>query len=340
MGLSTEMTTVLPNSPPDRSDPQAVDLHCPLCGYDLRGLADGRCPECGFAFRRAELLDAERDRHPWLFEHAPRGRLVRSFFSTYGRAAFPRRFWRQVTPANTVRPRRLAAYWLVASLPLVAVVAAPVPGQVVRLAQRNTLVRAQYARQLAAMGLGKGSPPGPMAVFRAQFDARYPVPWSPAFARQVVAMVDLDVAPDRAAAAVVAATWPWLSLAALMLFQMSMRRAKVSPAHVLRAAVYGCDFGLMICITAAVVFSPAEVGYPRLLRGPFLGSQLPSGPFPPRDMPLLLVLATCGLVATYRLAVAYRLYLRFDRPLLTVAASQVIVLLLVLLALLWTVKLF
>jgi hypothetical protein len=29
---------------------------CSKCGYALRGLADGQCPECGLAFKRGQLL--------------------------------------------------------------------------------------------------------------------------------------------------------------------------------------------------------------------------------------------------------------------------------------------
>jgi hypothetical protein len=35
-------------------------LHCPTCGYNLRGLPDGACPECGGRFERATLARMER----------------------------------------------------------------------------------------------------------------------------------------------------------------------------------------------------------------------------------------------------------------------------------------
>ena len=34
---------------------------CPRCGYDLRGLSDQRCPECGYAPTFAELRSAARE---------------------------------------------------------------------------------------------------------------------------------------------------------------------------------------------------------------------------------------------------------------------------------------
>jgi hypothetical protein len=35
--------------------PTDVELPCPRCEYDLRGLGDGKCPECGRTFRTSEL---------------------------------------------------------------------------------------------------------------------------------------------------------------------------------------------------------------------------------------------------------------------------------------------
>ena len=45
---------------------------CPLCEYELRGLVDPRCPECGYRFNWPELLDPTLRRHEYLFEHHPR----------------------------------------------------------------------------------------------------------------------------------------------------------------------------------------------------------------------------------------------------------------------------
>ena len=32
-----------------------INLHCPGCGYDLRGTPEGLCPECGKAFEREAI---------------------------------------------------------------------------------------------------------------------------------------------------------------------------------------------------------------------------------------------------------------------------------------------
>lgn len=44
---------------PPAAAPRAFAPHCPSCGYDLRGLPDSRCPECGQPFTHDALLMAE-----------------------------------------------------------------------------------------------------------------------------------------------------------------------------------------------------------------------------------------------------------------------------------------
>lgn len=52
-------TTVIPRDasvePASFSD-EEFPVHCPTCGYLLRGLPDGKCPECGNPFERGQLL--------------------------------------------------------------------------------------------------------------------------------------------------------------------------------------------------------------------------------------------------------------------------------------------
>ena len=47
------------------------DALCPLCQYNLRGLQEPRCPECGYRFTWEEVLDPSRRLHPYLYEHRP-----------------------------------------------------------------------------------------------------------------------------------------------------------------------------------------------------------------------------------------------------------------------------
>jgi hypothetical protein len=67
-------------SPPDWSVITDT-IRCPLCDYDLRGLSEPLCPECGYRFAWDELLDAQLRSHRFLFEHARR-RFRISFLKT------------------------------------------------------------------------------------------------------------------------------------------------------------------------------------------------------------------------------------------------------------------
>src|SRR5262245_5819966 len=93
-------------------EPQLRELHCPLCDYNLRGLTEPRCPECGYSFDWADLTDPARQRHPFLFEHHPE-KNVRSFVRTVVGHLLPRRFWRSLRPEMPSNRRRLMIYWCV-----------------------------------------------------------------------------------------------------------------------------------------------------------------------------------------------------------------------------------
>src|SRR5438034_2766364 len=88
------------------------DIECPLCGYNLRGLSDARCPECGHQFCWANLIDPERRKHPFLFEHHPE-RNVWSFCRTVLAGLRPWRFWSSLLPVQPSNPRRLVLYSLI-----------------------------------------------------------------------------------------------------------------------------------------------------------------------------------------------------------------------------------
>ena len=352
------------------SDP--ADLRCPLCSYDLRGLTDPRCPECGFAFAWAELRDAQRARHPWLFEHG-RGRNVRSFLSTYARAAVPWRFWRTVTPSNPVHVGRLLLYAAAVNLALVIAVAVPVARTAVDLARTDAVVRSQYTAAPNLPGYVVGPEPGylpyllaiggragrgvtiPTAtVSAARVDAAAPRVASAAFVGQVVAAYRDDgsgyggqptVNPNAVAVGVVLA-WPWLTLAGLLVFRRSMRRAKAPAAHVLRAVVYGTDVGVPAVLAAVVLFAPTiDPGAGYRYAGPAtsqrtLWALLPTGPFDRAAVPAVLAIGLCLAVTSGRVSVAYARYLRFDRPVLTVLAAQAMVVLAVAIVVSRTVRLF
>lgn len=87
---------------------QDVELLCPLCEYNLRGLPEPRCPECGHQSSWEELRLAQPN-HPYLFErHLERN--VSSFFQTLFRSFLPRRFWGGLSATLRPVPKRLYAF--------------------------------------------------------------------------------------------------------------------------------------------------------------------------------------------------------------------------------------
>ena len=130
--------------------------------------------------------------------------------------------------------------------------------------------------------------------------------WSRSFFRAVWAAGFSDYSTSTSVAEILA--WPWLTVLSLLIFQASMRRAMIKPGHVLRCAIYGCDFALLaIALLATILLLPRD--YSRSTA-----------------YPLMMIFP---IVATYRLAFAYKRYLRFSHPFLTVAASQVVVFLVI-----------
>ena len=84
------------------------EIHCPLCDYNLYGLIEPRCPECGYPFEWSVMLDPAAGVHPYLVEHHT-DRFVRSFVATALGAMRPTRFWRSLHPIQRPRPRVLLA---------------------------------------------------------------------------------------------------------------------------------------------------------------------------------------------------------------------------------------
>jgi hypothetical protein len=106
--------------------------------------------------------------------------------------------------------------------------------------------------------------------------------------------------------------WPWLTFASLLVFAQSMGRAKVRRTHVLRCVAYTFDAAVFLAGSAILVAALSAVGVlPELHQAALLN----------------LAIAVAWMMMIYRLGCAYALYMRFDKPLLTVLASQVIVLL-------------
>ena len=284
------------------------DVSCPLCGYNLRGLAEPRCPECGYAFAWADVLREDRPRHPYLFESHPEAN-VWSFFRTLLGGLPPRRFWRLLTPLEPPRPGRLFLYWFLATSLVWLGLAATIAPELVRAAQENQSGRAIYAAQM--QWLQRSMTARQKAAAAAQADALYPPTFSPAFLSKAISR--RGVTSNLVKAAITYAAWPWATLATLMIFRASMRRAKVKTFHVVRCVLYSGDVGVLLVPLIYVVLE--TVGY---------------NTYVPREQAaLVLVAAVIAPFTAYRLACAYELYLKFDRPWATAISAQVIVWLLV-----------
>jgi hypothetical protein len=117
------------------------------------------------------------------------------------------------------------------------------------------------------------------------------------------------------------ALWPVMTYLTLRIFAQSMHRAMVRPEHVVRCTLYSCDTGfVMLWLVAGLgalsVWLVDDAWQVLELR--VLGMT---------TLVVLVAAIACAGVAATRLAVSYRLYLRFPHPRSTAIASQVIVLL-------------
>ncbi|HLL88571.1 MAG TPA: hypothetical protein VK324_04655 [Tepidisphaeraceae bacterium] len=103
-----------PPSPPPGTSPDwaAVTdrVACPPCDYELRGLVEPRCPECGYQFAWHELLDPAQRLHPYLYEHHPE-RGAWAFWKTVAGGLRPSAFWRSLRPTQPSSGGRLVRYW-------------------------------------------------------------------------------------------------------------------------------------------------------------------------------------------------------------------------------------
>src|SRR5687768_3906637 len=93
-------------APPAAENAAEQDVPCPMCDYNLRGLIEPRCPECGYTFLWIDLLDPRRRLHSYVFEHHPERNLW-SFVRTIQGSFRPSAFWRTLQPTQPSRTQRL-----------------------------------------------------------------------------------------------------------------------------------------------------------------------------------------------------------------------------------------
>ncbi len=207
------MSPVAPERKTESPEWEAIRhaVECPLCEYNLRGLSERRCPECGFEFAWAEVLDPNRRNHPYLFEQHPE-RNFSSFSRTLVGGLRPGRFWTTLHPAQRPGLLRLGIY-----------------GAVVLLVAVSPVVVG-----ILTLGRNWGYP----GASRYEFPWRYlPVELNVVFAQFFYARLS-RLLP------VVVFAWtalPIVTYLLLMIFQATMRRVAVKMHHVVRCVVYSAD---------------------------------------------------------------------------------------------------
>jgi hypothetical protein len=265
-------------------------VFCPLCGYNLRGLTEPRCPECGYQFAWLDLLDPRRREHPFLFEHHPK-RPVWSFVKTLAGGLRPKAFWTGLNPRMPSRPLRLALYWVVCMASLA-------------LGAAGWFAAAWADQQRSDLG-------GYRQVFHVSSLPRYS--WR---STRDVGLETILRGLLRASAG--CALWCLATLLALLIFQASMRRAKVRLIHIVRCVVYSLDL---------IAWAGPMLLLAGLLDAAFVLSGVWLGPSYLAHAGMLLLLAA-PVVACFRLARGYRHYLGFRHAAGVAVAVQVIVVLL------------
>ena len=201
---------------------QQEDLACPLCEYNLRGLREPRCPECGHRFIWAELTDPARRVHPYLFEHHAE---MWSFWKTAIGGLRPVRFWKSLSPSQPQRPFRMLLYWMwTTSLALFCIVGIYVLGNL-RL-QDLSYSLTPYSQD-GSIGINE------LLTFTGR---GFLIWWFWGL------------------------VWPWLTFLSLMIFRFSMRRARVKPVHVLRCVLYSADGVLWGALFLALIAAASSIG--------------------------------------------------------------------------------
>jgi hypothetical protein len=110
--------------------------------------------------------------------------------------------------------------------------------------------------------------------------------------------------------------WPWLTTLVLMVYRISMRQAKLRPIHVLRCTIYS---------TATTALLAGALTFAVLMLAMWMFPQYWTVEH--EDLAGKLGIAAIWVALAYRLARAYRHYLRFKQATLAVVLSQIIVVL-------------
>ncbi len=282
-------------------------VECPLCEYNLKGLSEPRCPECGFVFHWEEILDRTRHRHPYLFEHHPE-KNFRSFVRTVVGGLLPWKFWKSLHPTQGPDLGRLWRY----RTTVLAITWLPFVGAVL-----CSVWQLRGSGSWAIQWLN-GSLLGPLEemmqgranIATALLEMTYP---RTKVAKYIVFMT------------LVLLSLPTLTALPLWIFQATMREAKIQDHHVQRCIIYSYDVVVWPAIFVFVVAVSMAVG-PLMpvvtLRVYGIATQV-------MFWSLLVMLPLVWLAMGIRLGFACRYYLRLKHAWAVAAVIEVIVGLLV-----------
>jgi len=322
-----------PTLPPD-----AQDVLCPLCGYNLRGLPECRCPECGGKFDWAELSDPARRKHPYLFEHHPRRNVV-SFIRTLLGGLLPRKFWQTLSPIQPSRPGRLVLYWVNCLLLCSVAFLAEFFVDARQLYQMTMNQRNLTQKFLAT------APPQQLRELKSNYgsidkwlDRNLPLPPSISFIKATLGMrssgsIFGSYRPYTLIeiAAIVCfwawLIWPFATVLIMLIFRASMRRARVRSIHLLRVTIYSTDAIVWIGLFWLLLFIGEALD-------PYVRGRLT---LPPGVQESLLgwCFVILAIVLTYRLSCAMGKYLQFRHAMAMAISVQIILALLGVQVMIW-----
>jgi hypothetical protein len=303
---SVESTSTANATAPDWST-VAHEPQCPFCGYNVRGLLEARCPECGRRFSWWEVLDPNRATHPYLFEHHP-DRGVRSFWKTALMTNFPAHFWRTLSPAHAPRVWRLLLYVLIVLMlmltPLVAIGVRQIHAVFTLPLRWQPDWRTPWA-DTAELYAPSGRLGNTLLAM--------PIGSMLAATSTLPGLVMMNAA--------FAIEWGLGTFVTMLIFQQSLGKRGIRMSHVARVIVYCSDFAIWAAIALCIALTLQPIADE-------LNTSL---------APIFAFTGVAGLlywpVTVYRMFYAFRHYLRIDRPIVSVLIVQCVVAILTLLTL-------
>jgi len=310
--------TLIPESTTSQIAVSEEGVSCPLCDYDLRGLPQPRCPECGFESVSWEVLREQvRTTHPYLFEHQSR-RGTRAFVRTAAEGLRPVRFWTSVRPYHAIRPRRLLLYWMICSaIVLVPCVMSFAQGWIELSSQMSSL-RARQTRfyQSPAMAAERQRLVQQFGSLDRAMDYWVPAPPSWRFFANLVRYnIAITLLLAIAFAAIV---WPWVIVLSLRLFRTTLRQARIRTWQLIRCAIYSADAVIWLVPLLLAMFA-WTVNHPMPWRG--MGAS-----YDWRQLASWYVIGIFAflVLTAVRLAIALRRYLQLRHAAATAVLVQLI----------------